>query len=409
MAKIIEFKGIRPKKEIVEKVAELPYDVVNSMEAKEVAKGNDLSFYNITKPEITFKDDIDPYDERVYQRGKDNLDKFIDDNILVEDDKANLYLYTLIMNGREQTGLVSSVSIDDYNKNIIRKHEFTRKDKEKDRTTHLNILNANTGPVFLLFKNDEVKEKLFSKCLEISPEYDFTTEDGVRHIIRVIDDKDMIKSLKGAFSDNILYIADGHHRAASGAKVGMLRREANPDYTGEEGFNSFLTVSFPDNQLKILAYNRAIKDLNGLSTDEFFNKVSEDFIVEKTGEKEPQEPATFSIYLDKNWYIIKPKFTPGKDPINSLDVKILQDYFLDPILGISDPRVDNRISFIGGIRGTKELEKLVDSGDYAVAVSMYPTSIKQLMDVSDANEVMPPKSTWFEPKLRSGIFIHSLD
>lgn len=408
MAQIKEFKGLRPRKDIANQVAELPYDVVNSDEAKAIAGNNPHSFFHISKPEIDLGPDVDHYSETVYMKGKENLDSFINKGVLVQDRDPYLYLYTQIMGGRAQTGLVACVNIDDYINNIVKKHELTRADKEQDRTTHLDILNANTGPVFLLYNEDGSKKQLFKTAMAIQPEYNFTSSDGISHILRVIKDKKMISAFTEAFSKDILYIADGHHRAASAIRVGQMRRQANPSYSGREEFNWFLAAIFPHNQLKIFPYNRAVRDLNGLSEDKFLAKISEKFDVTQSGLKEPSKIHTFSLYCGRKWHTLAPKFPIPADPIEALDVKILQTAILDPVLGITDPRTDRRIDFIGGIRGTAELEKLVDSGEFAIAFSMYPTTVEQLIGVSDSNGIMPPKSTWFEPKLRSGIVVHLL-
>ncbi len=408
MAQIREFKGIRPRKDLADKVAELPYDVLNSQEARTIAAGNEFSFFHISKPEIDLDEQINPYDEAVYRKGKENLERFIQKGVLAQDNRPCLYLYTQIMNGRAQTGLVASVNIDDYLNNRVKKHELTRADKEQDRTTHLDILNANTGPVFLLYHEDGKKESLFKKALEITPEYDFTAPDGISHILRVIDDPELIRSFGESFKNDILYIADGHHRAASAVRVGQLRRKANPSYTGDEEFNWFLAVIFPHNQLKILPYNRVIRDFNGMNQDEFIAAIEKKYTVTASGLKEPDRIHSFSFYCSKQWYTLVPKFDIPDDPIEGLDVKILQNTVLDPLLGIKDPRTDKRIDFIGGIRGTGELEKLVDSGNFIAAFSMYPTTVEQLINVSESDGIMPPKSTWFEPKLRSGMVVHLL-
>lgn len=408
MAVIKAFNALRPEKSIVNEVAELPYDVVNSEEARSIAAGNDKSFFHITKPEIDMEPGIDIYDTSVYSAGKTKLEEFIAKNILKQDGEAFLYLYTQVMNGKAQTGLVAAVSIDDYLENRIKKHELTREDKEKDRTTHLDILDANTGPVFLLYREKGDKKNLFIEGMKIEPDYDFEAEDGVRHIVRTIKDSSMIEDFVAGFKNEIMYIADGHHRAASAARVGEKRRKENPDFDGSEEFNYFLTVIFPHDELNILAYNRAVRDLNGMTGEKFLETLSEKFKVVEEGKKEPQKTCQFCMYFDEKWYTLEPNFEVSGDPINGLDVKILQDNLLQPLLGIEDPRTDNRISFIGGIRGTAELEKLVDSGDYKVAFSMFPTTLDQLMNVSDVDGIMPPKSTWFEPKLRSGLFVHLL-
>jgi len=409
MAKLKAFKAYRPQEKLVEKVAELPYDVLNSEEAAVIAKGNEYSFFHVTKPEIDLSADIDVHDKEVYLQGKKKLNEFIEKQILIEEKTECLYLYTQVMNGKAQTGLVSCISIDDYLNNVIKKHEYTREDKEEDRSTHLDTLNANTGPVFLLFRQTEEKKNLLDSCMSVEPLYDFTAEDGVQHTVRVIDDSAIIKKITDSFANDTVYIADGHHRAASGANVGVKRREMNPGYKGDEEYNYFLSVSFPHDELNILAYNRAVKDLNGLDSESYLNKIKDKYAVDQNGKKIPESTEEFCMYLDGKWYTINPEFAISEDPIDSLDVKILQDTVLDPILGIGNPRTDDRISFIGGIRGTQELEKLVDSKDFAVAFSMYPTTVEQLMNVSDNDGIMPPKSTWFEPKLRSGLFVHSLD
>ena len=408
MAKIRGFRGIRPERSLAEKVAELPYDVVSSEEARAVAGDNKYSFYHVTKPEIGMEEGIDIYSPEVYEQGCRNLDRFIEEGVLVQDEEPKLYLYTQVMNGRAQTGLLTCVSIDDYLENRIKKHELTRKDKEADRTRHLDILSANTGLVFLIVREDGSKKNIFEEAMKIEPEYDFTSEDGVRHIIRIIEGKDLAQSFINAFDGDILYIADGHHRAASAVSVGVNRREMNPDYSGDEEFNSFMAVIFPHDQLNILPYNRAVKDLNGRSSDEFITEISKNFKITESGEKEPTAIHSISMYLDSKWYTLTPSFDISSDPIESLDVTILQKFVLSPMLGIDDPRTDNRISFIGGIRGTKELEKLVDSDGFRVAFSMYPTTVEQLMEVSDSDGIMPPKSTWFEPKLRSGLVVHRI-
>ena len=328
---------------------------------------------------------------------------------MVTDQKPMFYLYSQVMEGRMQTGIVACADVDDYIKETIKKHELTREEKELDRTRHVDITRANTGPVFLIYRDSDEKRKLVEKAMKAEPVYDFTAVDGIRHIVRVIDDQALIDEIQKSFVKDELYIADGHHRAASAVRVCKMRREKNPGYTGAEEFNGFLSVIFPHTQLKILAYNRVVKDLNGMSPDEFMKKLGEEFIIEKSNVKVPVKVNTFSMYIGKEWYSMKPKFEISKDPIESLDVTIIQKKVLSPLLGINDPRKDKRIDFVGGIRGTAELEKIVDSGDFAVAFSMYPTEIEQLMTVSDAGLIMPPKSTWFEPKLRDGLLVHELE
>lgn len=410
MAKIRPFKALRPKKELADKIAELPYDVVSLQEVIDIAGKNPYNFYHITRSEADLPPGTDPYSETVYLKAKETLDNFVMEGYLVRDTKPMLYLYSQVMNGRMQTGIVACASIDDYMKGLIKKHELTREDKELDRTRHTDIVNANTGPVFLFYRDSNADRKsLIEQAMKIEPVYDITAPDGIRHIVRVIEDSSMVEKLVKSFENDELYIADGHHRAASGVRVGNMRREKNKDYTGVEEFNSFLSVIFPHSQLMILSYNRVVKDLNGMSKDDFIKKISSDFTVKKSGVKVPEKVNTFSMYIGGEWYTLTPSFAISTDPIESLDVTIIQKRILAPLLGIEDPRKDKRIDFVGGIRGTAELEKIVNSGDFAVAFSMFPTEIEQLMNVSDAGMIMPPKSTWFEPKLRDGLLIHELD
>jgi len=408
MAAIKEFKGLRPKQELVTSIAELPYDVVSSQEARAIASGNQYSFFHVSKPEIDLPENVNLYDDSVYATGRKNFDRFISQGILKQDESPRLYLYTQVMHGRQQHGLVACVSVDDYLNNTIKKHELTREDKERDRTRHIETLNAQSGPVFLFYKEDRFRKVLYEEALRIDPAYDFTAADNIRHILRVIDNPNLIEAFRKAFAKDILYIADGHHRAASGARVGVSRRNENPGHTGSEEYNWFLAVIFPHDQLQILAYNKVVKNLNGLSKEAYLAKIAEQFTVQQAGVKVPAAIHQFSMYFDRQWYVLTPKFSIPADPIESLDVQILQNRLLEPVLGIKDPRTDKRIDFIGGIRGTQELEKLVDSGDCQVAFSMYPTTIEQLISVADAGKIMPPKSTWFEPKLRSGLVVHLL-
>ena len=407
MADIREFKGLRPRRDLAEKVAELPYDVITSGEARIIADNNPLSFFHITKPEVDLPSDLDIYDDSVYAKGRDNLDRFIQDGTLLRDDAGKLYLYTLVMNGREQTGLVACVNIDDYIGNRVRKHELTRKDKEIDRTKHIDHLSAQTGLVFLLYREDGSKKEIFKKAIQIEPSYDFITTDGIRHIFRVIEDDTLIGSIKESFKNTILYIADGHHRAASSVSVGLERRKENKGNTTAE-YNYFMSTIFPHDELEILAYNRVIRDLNGLAKEGFLQAVGAHYNYSVTSTDVPVEKHTVSMYLEGNWYTLTPKFPIPDDPIKGLDVKLLQDLVLEPILDIQDPRTSKRIDFIGGIKGAGELRKLVDSGEFAVAFSLYPTSVDDLIRVSDSGGIMPPKSTWFEPKLRSGLIIHEI-
>ena len=412
MAVIRQFKAIRPTPEMAEKVAALPYDVVNSEEAAEMVIGNPYSFLHVDKAEIDLPVGTDIYSPEVYEKAKSNLEKMITDGVLVQDEKPMLYVYELTMDGRSQTGLVACTSIDEYMQGIIKKHELTREDKEQDRIRHVDICNANTGPIFLAYRTvDEISE-IVDNVKKNAPVYDFTSEDGIIHRAWIIDDEETINRLVKLFKDvPNLYIADGHHRNASAAKVGLKRRNENPNYTGDEEFNYYLAVIFPSDQLKILDYNRVVKDLNGLSEEEFIKKLSEKFdIVETEGRAKPDKAYDFGMYMDGKWYMLTAKDEiKSKDAVKGLDVSILQDNVLIPILGIGDIRTDKRIDFVGGIRGLGELEKRVDSGEMKVAFAMYPTSIEQLMTIADENKIMPPKSTWFEPKLRSGLFIHSLD
>ena len=412
MAVIRQFKAIRPTPEMAEKVAALPYDVVNSEEAAEMVIGNPYSFLHVDKAEIDLPAGTDIYSPEVYEKAKSNLEKMITDGVLVKDEKPMLYVYELTMDGRSQTGLVACTSIDEYMQGIIKKHELTREDKEQDRIRHVDICNANTGPIFLAYRTvDEISE-IVDNVKKNAPVYDFTAEDGIIHRAWIIDDEETINRLVKLFKDvPNLYIADGHHRNASAAKVGLKRRNENPNYTGDEEFNYYLAVIFPSDQLKILDYNRVVKDLNGLSEEEFIKKLSEKFdIVETEGRAKPDKAYDFGMYMDGKWYMLTAKDEiKSKDAVKGLDVSILQDNVLIPILGIGDIRTDKRIDFVGGIRGLGELEKRIDSGEMKVAFAMYPTSIEQLMTIADENKIMPPKSTWFEPKLRSGLFIHSLD
>ncbi|WP_426350784.1 DUF1015 domain-containing protein [Alloiococcus sp. CFN-8] len=413
MAIIKAFRAIRPAEEFAEKVAALPYDVMNSEEAREMVKDNPYSFLHVDKAEIDLGRGINIYDKVVYETASGNLNKMIEDGVLKEEEKPCYYAYRQIMNGRAQTGIVVCTSIDDYMNNIIKKHEFTRADKEQDRINHVDYCNANTGPIFLTYRNNERISEIVNESTEGKPVYDFVAEDGIAHIVWLIEDEALINELTELFKGiDYLYIADGHHRAASAVKVGMKRREENPSYTGEEEFNYFLSVLFPDNELYIMDYNRVVKDLNGYTEEEYMDKLNESFDVEEykgQGQYRPEAKHTYGMYLEGKWYVLKAKEGTFKeeDPVERLDVSILQKNLLAPVLGIEDPRTDKRIDFIGGIRGLEELERRVKEG-MKVAFSMYPTTIEELMDIADAGQVMPPKSTWFEPKLRSGLFIHKL-
>ena len=412
MAVIRKFKAIRPTSKMAEAVAALPYDVVNSEEAREMTKDKPYSFLHVDKAEIDLPVGTDIYSPQVYAKAKENLDKLVSDGILVQDNKPMLYVYELTMDGRSQTGLVACTSIDEYLNGIIKKHELTREDKEQDRIRHVDICNANTGPIFLAYRTVDEISAIIENVKKNAPVYDFTAEDGIKHRAWVIDNDETANKLIELFKAvPNLYIADGHHRNASAAKVGLKRRAEHPDYTGDEEFNYYLAVIFPSDQLKIMDYNRVVKDLNGMTSEEFMNKLTEKFdIHEADGRAKPEKQYDFGMYLDKKWYMLTAKENLRvNDAVAGLDVSILQDNVLIPILGIGDIRTDKRIDFVGGIRGLGELERRVDSGEMKVAFAMYPTSIDQLMTIADENKIMPPKSTWFEPKLRSGLFIHSLD
>jgi len=412
MARIEPFKGVRPNKKIADKVASHPYDVLNSEEATELVKDNPYSFLRIVKPEVDLAKDVDLYSKEVYDKAKSNFTSFINDKVLIQDETRNFYLYKQVWGEHIQVGLVAGASAQDYQDDIIKKHELTREAKEKDRMNHIKSLNANTGPVFLTFRQKDEIDSIFSKVMEQTPEYDFTTDDKVRHIFYVISDTDLINNIKDNFAKiDYLYVADGHHRSASATKIKIEREKTNNNHTGDEDYNFFLSVIFPHNQMKILPYNRVVKDLRGNDKNEFFTKIKEHFTITETDTKEPESTQCFCMYIDKQWYKLQPKSGSfdNNDSVESLDVAILQNNLLKPILGIEDPRTDNRIDFIGGIRGTKELEKLVDNGKFIVAFSMFPTTIEQLFAVADSGKIMPPKSTWFEPKLRSGLVTHLLD
>ena len=405
MATVKPFVCVRPDVSAVSKVAALPYDVYSRKEACEAVKGNPLSFLNIDRAETQFGDDVDTYDERVYQKARELLEARIQDGTFVTDQEACYYLYQLTMDGRSQTGIVACSSVDDYIKGIIKKHENTREDKELDRIRHVEVTNAHTGPIFLAYRRSAALADIMEKAMKSSPLYDFVSDDGIGHKVWRVGDKGMIQEIEEAFRQvPATYIADGHHRAASAVKVGLRRKEEQP------AAGCFLSVLFPEDQLMIMPYNRVVKDLNGLSMEKFFTAVHENFDVAKVGSEAyaPAEKGTFGMYVGGEWYLLKIKsHLRTSDPVKGLDVSLLQDYLLGPVLGIGDPRVDKRIDFIGGIRGLKELERRVKE-DMAVAFSMYPTSIQELFAVADAGMLMPPKSTWFEPKLRSGIFIHRL-
>lgn len=412
MANVKPFVCVRPTEALASRVAALPYDVYNRKEAKEAALREPLSFLNIDRAESNLPDDVDTYDERVYQKAKELLEARIADGTYITDSEDCYYVYELIMDGRSQTGIVACASIDDYANGVIMKHENTREEKEQDRIRHVDTCNAQTGPIFLAYRSNEVISAVMNRYKAGKPLYAFTADDGITHNVWRIADKADVSLIREAFAGiGQIYIADGHHRAASAVKVGFKRRSENPSYTGDEEFNFFLSVLFPEDQLMILPYNRVVKDLNGYTKDAFLAKISGIFEVRMVGNEpyQPTKKGTFGMFLDGKWYSLaaSEKMLAITDPVDSLDVALLQDYLLGPVLGIGDPRVDKRIDFIGGIRGLKELERRVGL-DMEVAFSMYPTQISELFAVADASLLMPPKSTWFEPKLRSGLFIHKL-
>ena len=410
MPDIKPFKGLRPDQKYADKVAAPPYDVLNSEEARELAKDDPYSFLHVSKPEIDLPVDIDGYDERVYEKGVENLKKLIAEKVLIQDEEPCFYIYRQIMGDHVQSGIVAAASVEDYNNGIIKIHEYTREDKEQDRAKHVDMLSANTGPVFLTYHAQNSINALVEKIQKNDPLYDFTSSDGIRHTVWKVADKNIIKAIISEFDAlDYLYISDGHHRSAAASRVQKIRKEQNPNHTGNEEYNYFLTVIFPDDQMYIMDYNRVVKDLNGLSDDEFLKKISEKFEIEKqSSQYKPEMKHSFGMYIDGVWYKLcaKPGIFDKDDPVESLDVSILHKNIMEPILGILNPRKDKRIDFVGGIRGLGELEKLVNSGKFKVAFAFYPTSIDDLMKVADSDNVMPPKSTWFEPKLRSGLITH---
>lgn len=410
MPLIQPFRGLRPVAEYASDVVAPPYDVLNTEEARTRVKGHSLSFLHISKPEIDLPQGTDPYSKEVYEKGAENLQKLIDDKVLIRDEKACYYVYRLIMGEHQQTGLVVTASVADYDTNRIRKHEYTRPDKEDDRVRQIDALNAQTGPVFLTYRNNKIIESITQKTASTSPLYDLTADDGVKHTIWLLSDDDDINTLTTTFDAmDCLYIADGHHRSAAASRIAESR---NKNSNGNASHDYFLSVIFPDNQMQILDYNRVITDLNGFSENELISKIQDSFLLEKVNSVyKPEKSKEFSMYLKGQWYKleIKKGLIPLNDPVASLDISLLQNNLIAPLLGISDPRRDKRIDFVGGIRGLSELEKRVDSGEMQIAFALYPTSLVQLMDVADANEVMPPKSTWFEPKLADGLVSHVLD
>ncbi|PGZ98660.1 hypothetical protein COE51_11180 [Bacillus pseudomycoides] len=415
MVTIKPFRAIRPVQERAKEVAALPYDVLNSNEAREIVKDNPYSFLHIDKAEIDLNPSISPYDNAVYEKAKRNLQHMVETGVLIQEEKACFYIYELTMNGRSQTGLVVCTSIDEYMNDTIKKHERTRAEKEKDRIRHVDVCNAHTGPIFVTYRGKhEIANVIANWKATHSPVYEFTADNAIRHKAWIIHEERVIATLIEQFEEiPSLYIADGHHRSASAVKVGMMRREAYSNYTGDEEFNYFLSVLFPKDELSIWDYNRIVRDINGLSEEQFLQEISQAFYVEKAkvAPYKPEERHTFGMYLNKVWYKLtaKANMFDAYDVVKRLDVSILQEQLLHAILNIDDPRTNDRIDFVGGIRGLKELERMVDEEGWTVAFSMYPTTMEDLLDIADAGEVMPPKSTWFEPKLRSGLFIHSLE
>ncbi len=408
MVTISPFKALRPEAHLARQVASRPYDVLNSKEAKVEAQGNPSSFLHVTKSEIDLPESVDIHSQKVYDKAKENLQAFISRNILFRESKPCYYIYRLIMNGRSQTGLVCGSSVDDYENGLIKKHEFTRPEKELDRINHIKTTGAQTGNVFLAYKNVDAIDELIEKWTGKNPQYDFVAEDGIQHSIWIVNDDKVIKKITDLFKTQVpcTYIADGHHRAASAAKVrSALGKKAT------EHADYFLTTLFPSNQLAILEYNRVVKDLPGMSEADFLTALAEKFSIEKKDKAyRPEALHHFGLYISKQWYkLVSKPGTYSEDPIGVLDVTVLQNNILDPLLGIKDQRTDKRIDFVGGIRGLEELEKRVDSGDMQLAISLYPVSIQQLFDIADSGNVMPPKSTWFEPKLRDGLLTHLID
>ena len=414
MAKVKPFRGLRPPKQFVEQVASKPYDVLSSEEARAEAEGNEKSLYHIIKPEIDFEPGTGEHEQKVYDKAVENFQKFQREGWLVQDEKEQYYLYAQTMDGRTQYGLVVGASVDDYLTGKIKKHELTRKEKEVDRMHHIEINNANIEPVFLSFPTNEVLERVIAQTAKTQPEYDFVSEDGIGHTLWCISDDAVINEITEAFAKiPYLYIADGHHRTAAAAHVGEEKAKADPNHTGKEEYNYLLAVCFPESHLKVMDYNRVVKDLNGLTDEEFLQKVGEKFVVEDKGTEiyRPAALHNFSLYLGGKWYSLTAKEGTynDNDPIGVLVVKISSDYILRDILNIVDLRTDKRIDFVGGIRGLGELKDRVDSGEMKMALALYPVTMRQIIDIADSGNIMPPKATWFEPKLRSGLIIHKLD
>lgn len=415
MSKFVPFKAIRPIIESAKAVASRPYDVLNAREAREESKGNPISFYHVTKPEIDFPEDFDEHAPEIYRKGKENFDNLVKDGVLIQDQKESFYLYQLNMNGHEQVGLVGCCAIDDYFNNVIKKHELTRSEKEEDRKNHIRLSRLHYEPVLFAYHNVRRIDQIVDSVKVKSPIYDFTADDGIRHKIWVIDQPDLLQEITQIFADEVssIYIADGHHRTAASAQVGKEFRSSRHGNASDGGRdNYFMAVLFPDNQLKILDYNRVVKDLHGMTQEQLITKLTKQFKVEqKSDPYRPESVHTFGMYLNHKWF----KLTAKKgtfdeiDPFEQLDVTILSKNILEPLFDIADLRRDTRIDFVGGMRGLGELEKRVDSGEMKIAFSMFPVSMQQLFDISDHDLIMPPKVTWFEPKLRSGLLVHKLD
>jgi len=411
MSLIKPFTGLRPADGRAEDVVAPPYDVMNAAEARKMVEGRPWSFLHISRPEVDLPEDVDPYAEKVYAKAAENLKHMIKEGVLTRDKEASYYIYRLTMGEHVQTGLVAAASVDAYDADRIKKHEFTRPVKEDDRVRQVEALNAQTGPVFLVYKANKVVDDLLAAVSSHEAHVDVTAKDGVRHEIWVMSETEQVGLLTSEFNNmDALYVADGHHRSAAASRVAATQKENNENHTGEEDYNYFLSVVFPHDQMQILDYNRVIRDLNGMDKDQFLLKVEDAFIIEASAEPvKPGKETEFGMYLDKQWYKLTLAGDVPNDPVARLDISLLSDNLINPILGVSDPRRDTRIDFIGGIRGLSELEKRVDSGDWAVAFSFFPTTMEALMSVADAGEVMPPKSTWFEPKLADGLVSHVLD
>lgn len=412
MALIKPFRALRPANDLAHLVAAPPYDVMDVEEAREMAQGNPLSFLHISRPEIDLSPELDPHDGTVYRKGRENLERFKREKILIQDEEEKFYIYRQQMGAIVQTGLVACAGVDDYQGGVIKKHEHTRADKEEDRVRHIDLLDANDEPVFYVYRNRPSINAIIEGCAKSDPIYDFTGKDGISHTVWEVADREAVDVLIREFAKiETLYVADGHHRSAAASRVRDLRRNANADHTGKEEYNFFLSVVFPDHEMNVMAYNRAVSDLNGHTIAEFINLAGKRF--EITPVMEPVNPELrhqYGMYLKGKWYLLsaRPSCVDESDAVGRLDVSILQDQLLSPVLGVRNPRTDQRIHFIGGIRGIEELVRLVDGGEYQVAFSLHPTSLEELMALADADKIMPPKSTWFEPKLRSGLFLHQL-